>query len=194
METELKETAFQIFQRYNPKLVKFRDMPRPYQYAMIYYMAIDGEAWELFEDVSNEKLNQLEKHYGRGNEEFWIEVNKEHKKNIAKTLSQYIEKYGDEEFWIGEIPTQDAIKYVVQFDDEDEITEEWYEPRNKENPLYGYHENHPKENRWPCIINTTFEDGKNYGGFWQDGWHRFTTYTYQGAKMIPAIAYPEKIS
>lgn len=154
-----------LIEEWGGEVMPFRDLPRPAQYAMAWYMAIDGEAWEMPPEfppyeVTFQKI----------------------KRDFSKTLPFFIEKYGDKKFGYVEIPTPVMTKAIMEGEEiRDQFKEfsdyhRWY---LKHGPM----PRHERRNRWPVIL-SSFEDETL-----QDGWHRFHDYVRQGAEVIPALYY-----
>ena len=171
--------------KYGVKILPFKKLPAPARYAIIHYMAIDGEAW----DVSD----QLAESFAKGHKMIakskgsYDKVRKLHKEAVIKSLKFYTEKYGDRKFGYGLIPTKAFVKEIWDRDDGvkdwkmDGMTfkeyQEWYFKEGASMP------NHPKTNRWSCILSSfDFE-------VLEDGWHRFHSYVMRGDKTIPCVHY-----
>lgn len=160
---------------YGGRVLLFKDLPRPFQMAMVHYMAIDGEAWEVLGAVA--KL-AFHKHSPK----VWANA-------ISKSLDLYVEEYGKEKFGMVNIPTEVLTQAIWNSKDAQESDfkktygtfenyAEWY--RN------GPHmPKHPAKDRWPVILG-----GDPIQEVLQDGWHRFHCYVKQNASIIPCIYYP----
>lgn len=168
----MKEQLKVFVQPHGGKIVLFKELPRPFQMAMIHYMAVDGMAWETLGSLD-------ELYFTKYDSKIWA-------KAIRKSLSLYVEKYGEEKFGMVYIPSLDLIKAIWDSQDAREFSHsyktfeayaEWYRK--------GHITYHPKSNRWPVILG----DNPRQETI-QDGWHRFHCYVHQGAKIIPCIYYP----
>jgi hypothetical protein len=141
-------------------IVKFADLPKPYQKAMIWFMAIDGCAWdgidisELYEDDVKLAFPEL--------------------------IPQYVELYGDTLFGIVNLSATD-LKSSVMLDEE--LSGE-HASWKEYHAWYGGGTKHPELDRWPVILSS--EDFETL----RDGWHRFHGYIRDGAVEIPALFYP----
>ena len=158
-----------LVKKHGGKKVAFRNLPESHQMALVWYMAVDGDAWD---------------------ELFILRGNKTLKRNIRKVLPKYVKKYGHLKFGMVDVPTE-AIKAVIEqgFDDDREFKDfdsyhKWY--------LLGQDiPKHSRTNRWPCIL-----DSSNRPAHWdilEDGWHRLHFYIKDGHKTIPCISYLPKI-
>ncbi len=142
----------------------FRELPIPYQLAMTYYMAIDGEAWNLTCDYTEARLD---------------------KEVLRRELINVRKRYGDTLFGTALISTKRLVQAVFQDEYLGQAYPDWkaYQAgftRNCSIPR------HPRTQRWPVIL-SSFEDETL-----QDGWHRFNSYVRDGHKRIPAIFYPKR--
>lgn len=133
--------------------------------AIAWYMAIDGEAWELtIKEIPN----------GQHNLKHWL----------STTGLSVIEKlYGDRRFVIAEIAMSDLQQCVMQ---DPEILENWDSWKD-------YHQwyiqaaddipSHSSRNPWPVILASTHKETI------EDGWHRFHRYSQIGMNTIPCIIF-----
>jgi len=162
--------------KYNAKILPFKELPNEACYAIIHYMAVDGEAWE----VSDELAKSFEQGWNKLD---YRKVQNSHKKAIAKSLKFYTTKYGNLKFGYVNLPTsiakQECLKRMKET--EEEIND------------FGYYHNwyiqggempkHTNVKKWPCIL-SSFDDE-----LFQDGWHRFHRYIQLGCKTIPCVFY-----
>lgn len=143
----------------------FRNLPRPAQLAMAFYMAVDGEAWPL-----PPKYVPYEVSF------------RTIKRDFPSMLPWFVKEYGDRKFGYVEIPTEILIREIMaDADIEDQFKEfadyhRWYV---KHGPM----PRHEPRNRWPVILSSEEDETL------QDGWHRFHDYVRQGAEIIPALYY-----
>ena len=141
----------------------FKELTIPYQLAMTYYMAIDGEAWDLTCDCLTARLD--------------AEI-------LKRELISVRKRYGETLFGTALIPTKRLIEAVLQ----DEYIAQNYP--NQEAYLADLLNNwevpeHPRTQRRPVILSSSDEETL------QDGWHRFNCYVRDKHRTIPAIFYPK---
>lgn len=140
--------------------VAFRDLPLSHQLAIVQYMAVDGEAWDiLFEDSADAEAV---------------------KASLVTAMPAYVQRYGYKKWSVAVIPV-DVIKEAVMADEEiagafacwDDYAA-WY-------GASGCVPSHGPENRWPVILS-----GDDYETL-ADGWHRLHSYIRAGHADIPAV-------
>lgn len=158
-----------LIRRFGGRMMPFRELPVPAQLAIAWYMAVDGEAWELPPQfvpyhVSVQKITR----------------------EFRSMLPWFRKEYGSKRFGYVEIPTDvltdEVMEDVWMAEDlppmrDFEEYHRWYVGQ-KHMP------DHPATGRWPVIL-SGFEDETL-----QDGWHRLHDYYRKGAEMIPAVYYP----
>lgn len=138
----------------------FSELSTQYQFAIIWWMAVDGEAWDIVDLSIFSNIDAI-------------------KSNLINLLPEYIKYYGNVEFSVGEVRTEDIINSVMQ--DEDIASSfnswsdyhEWY--------LSGEMPEHSKEKRWPIFLSS--DDYETI----LDGWHRFHSYVKNKDESIPII-------
>jgi len=175
-------TNKQIIKKYGGKTVAFKDLPLHHQFAYAWYMAIDGEAWELFDSAPDNKTNYYT-----------------HLKNLRKwmfrNMDLYISRYGKTRVGVLDVPMSDFTKLAYEYSEKwhDDIGfneggfkdfdayHKWYMKQRK-----GEFKAHT-DNDYPGILNG-FE--KDESGILEDGWHRFHTYYKKGLKKMPLIYFP----
>ena len=174
-------TNKQIIKKYGGKVVAFKDMPKPYQMAIAWYMAVDGEAWDIFYSAPDNNVS-YEKH------------TKALRAWMSRNMDLYVSRYGKKKFGMLTVPMADfarlayeysvtahsdlfEVEYIKSFED----YHKWYMKQSK-----GEFKLHT-ETTWPGILND-FE--KDESGILQDGWHRFNTYYKKGLKKMPLVYYP----
>jgi len=176
------KTVTDLVNQHGAKISKFKDIYTEAQYALIQYMAVDGEAWEVSE--------KLEKAFQRcwkirGNVP-WEKESAITKKTIMDSLLYYIDNYGDVEFGTVNLP----IKYAKA---------ECFRRLNNNGESFDsfndYHkwfmgdsgvEKHSIKSKWPCIL-SDLSDTKD--DLFQDGWHRFHRYVELKCRFIPCVFY-----
>jgi hypothetical protein len=170
-----------LARKHKARIVKYRDLPTTHQLAITFYMAINGEAWGL----SDQLCSAVEE--TRMNTDW--EIHHRLFKKALRTkgsLSFYAEQYGNWKFGIVDIPTKVLCKELMRRNKElrqDFKTfkefKTWWKNNTPERP------NHRRTNRWPCIL-SGFDDE-----VLEDGWHRFYCYTERGDATIPCVFYPD---
>lgn len=162
--------------RKGAQVVKFRNLPKAAQLALVHYMAVNGEAWEL--------APQLEPDHKPGwkqNRESWASY-------LSKTLPFYIQRYGD--YRIGYAPcipterlTAAVMRNPVLAGDFESWADyhKWY-VTNMDMPTYQVVRNR----MWPVIL-SSYDDETL-----QDGWHRLNHYIQRGAECIPGLFYVDQ--
>jgi hypothetical protein len=80
-----------LARKYNYKILPFKELPVEARYAIIYYMAINGEAWEIADELKKAWEKGLPK-INTGTEKYWNKVDSIVKKTIkdAKCMKFYI--------------------------------------------------------------------------------------------------------
>jgi hypothetical protein len=161
-------------------LLKFRLLPPECQLAMIHYMAIDGEAWEIPDGLNTE----IESHqkWLRGEVD---DINSMNAWNAAlfRYLPFYVKTYGQEVFGYIASLSLSALCAAVMLD---EGMEEWNRDWDAYHRWYMEKaQKHPITNTdWPVIIGS-FPDE-----ILQDGWNRFHQYVEMGKPFCRALWYP----
>lgn len=141
---------------------RFADMDAPAQMAIIWFMAVDGEAWDSV-DLSSLSEDEL-------------------KTGVAELIPQYVKFYGDVLFGCASLSTKvicDAVMCDLDIADGFHTWEQyhtWY--LQSETPM------HPKDGRWSVILSS--DDDETL----RDGWHRLHSYIRDGADEIPSVFFP----
>lgn len=138
----------------------FSELPTSHQLAIIWWMAVDGDSWNSVNLSSFLTTDDI-------------------KSNLVILLPEYIKNYGDVEFSIGLLKTEDIINSVMQDEDIADSFSSW----NEYHEWYSSGEmpKHPKEDRWPIFLSS--DDYETI----MDGWHRFHSYVKDGDLLIPVI-------
>jgi hypothetical protein len=156
---------------YGGKLVPFKDLTKPYQLAIIHYMAIDGEAWGLFGNMDcycNSTPSKI-------------------KRELEKNLPEYIKRHGRRKFGVMNLPIDICKKLIMKVEAiAGESLEKEHGSFDEYHAWYTTYDmpNHTNRNPYPCIL-SSFNDE-----LFQDGWHRFHRYVELKMKMIPCVYYP----
>jgi len=180
------------------QILPFRDLPKPYQMAIAWYMAANGEAWTdvdylgdaeppprpyetmphaEWEKLSRDEQSRLANEWHRS----WDATVKE---RIEAALPEFCEHYGDVPFGVASIPTEAAKASVMQGED---VVSDWDGDWDRYHAWYIGHSDmpdHGRTDRWPCVM-SSYETET-----FQDGWHRFHSYCRAGDADIPVVFYP----
>jgi hypothetical protein len=184
-------TRSQFIKKYGGKTIKFKDMPFEHQFSLAWYMAVDGEVWELPKEYKPSQ-KYINSNYFR-----YI---KELSKEFKKALPIIVEEHSEEKFGLLNVPMKDFIKILwgkhkklrgkhkkLNCEDIPEIEEgqkdfktyhKWYMTERK-----GEFINHTS-NKFPSILDGTWTDE-----LIQDGWHRFHVYVEKGLKKMPLVYF-----
>lgn len=144
---------------------RFSDLALPFQKAIVWFMAVDGDAWDRVELPST------------GDAEAF-------KSALWELLPQFVEHYGGIQFGKACLAKAALVESVMS---DEEIAHfhacwddyhSWY-IRRCEIP------NHPEAGRWPVILSSDPSETI------RDGWHRFHSYMRDGAAEIPAVFFPK---
>jgi hypothetical protein len=152
------------------KILPFAKLSKPYQLAIVHYMAFDGEAWKV------------EGFPAKGMVKNW-EINKIY---LKKVLPEFVKKYGKVKFGVMNLPTKIMLSQHFKFN---AFNEQKGFKNNYNEYLHHYLNNkntvcHSKKNRWACILHDNYE-------LLQDGWSRWHCYIQQKAKKIPCVFFHE---
>lgn len=150
-----------VIMKENFQAQKFENLSIPCQSAIIWYMAIDGCAWDKV-DLSS------------------FTNDEDIKKSLTSLIPQYIKHYGKIEFYFGIIDVEVVKKSVMNDEDISSEFSSWHEYHNWYLSL-GDMPNHPKKDKWPIILSS--DDHETI----HDGWHRFHSYAKNNEKHIPVI-------
>jgi hypothetical protein len=144
-------------------IVKFADLPTPYQMAIVWRTVMECDGWE---EVSIP--------------EWKSEV--EAKAGLALLLPQYVELYGEELFGTVTL-SADALKSSVMRDEQIAAGYAGWDDYHADYTR-GRTPKHPEADRWPVLL--SYDDHET---LW-DGWHRLHSYIRDGAVEIPAVFNP----
>jgi hypothetical protein len=150
------------------EIKKFGDLDVPSQKAIIWYMAIDGEAWDLLGEVGRQEFGDYDGLH----------------RAVAKEIPKYVAKYGNKKFGVASIPA-DVMK-AAWLENMVAIgaygSWEAYQKATASRAL----PQHPPTDRWPSIL------GSEHDEVLQDGWKRCASYMEAGHTDIPVVFYPER--
>jgi len=153
----------------NYNIVKFKNLPKEYQLALIWYMAIDNDEW------SDESFRIPEVDFTEEPSAF--------KERLALTIPAFVDKYGEFDFGVSLINTERLKKVVL----ENESINDDYSNWDDYHDWYVAEEGfvlHSHKHRWPIILADDNEE------VIKDGWHRFHNYVHNGDIDIPAVFLP----
>lgn len=163
--------------KYGAKILPFKKLSAEYQYALIYYMVVNGAAWDVSPELSKAFIE-----FHREKSE--IKSDLILKRAIKKSIQFYIDLYGDCKFGKVFLPVSLLKKNIMNETDVSESFEDFKDYHNWY--LSGFNNpNHTKKNRWPCILS----GGKEGYDILEDGWHRFHRYVQLGCRNIPCVFY-----
>lgn len=147
-------------------ICSFRKLPDTHKLAIIWYMAIDGCAWDNFD---HDHLNE--------------DALKEH---LPAMLHHYDEVYG--ETLVGFIQLGvEKIKASVMADDEISDSHDSWDEYHAWYLNGGDIPSHSENNRWPVILSSDNSETLT------DGWHRFHRYmSSEKTTFIPAVFFPNE--
>lgn len=173
-----------LAKKHGGKSMLFKDLPVEAQRAIIHYMAVDGEAWEVH-DILGAAFEKCWKVRGKHPEKEDAIIKQAWR---SKSLMRfYIEKYGHLKFGYVHIPSSILMYETLRRD---------YELKKQFSAWKDYHDwyksfgdmpRHTNKNLWPCILS-----GFN-NEVLEDGHHRFHRYVELGVKKIPCVYYLEGI-
>lgn len=150
------------------EILSFSQLPVPYQLAMAWYMAVDGEAWHDFVEIPE-----------------MVADHPDFMATFEALLPRFVESYGNVPFGVTTLSAQQVKDAYMgdaeisadfaSFDD----YHQWYVSHN-DTPVYG------QEGRWPAIL------GDDNSEAFQDGHHRLHSYLRAGHADVPLIFYPDR--
>jgi hypothetical protein len=178
-----------LIRAHGGRVLKFRDLPRTAQLALVQYMALDGEAWELAPSLDS-GTEEFRRRHDRGRDGLTETTTRAWEKTLAKFLPFYVGKYEGFDFGhLKAVPMSALIANVMQ--DGDDMREDWGGDWKKYHEWYkghGYKHQAIGDDPWPVVL----------GGFHdetlEDGWNRFHLYYDQGRTHIPAVWFPMRQS
>lgn len=142
----------------------FRDLPLPFQCAIVYYMAIDGCAWDcgaLGDAESSDEVKAL----------------------MPSTMNLYISKHGDSKWGVAYL-SADRIKSAILSDPDIASEFSTWEDYSRWYMAAGDVELHANTDRWPSILANDGDETL------QDGNHRLHSYLHLGHADVPLVFFP----
>ena len=167
--------------KYGAVVKTYRNLPLHFQRAIAFYMAVDGEAWDIPNtNWRNHPYWKTDRHTNKDRDNYDAYLFR----RMIRNMPFLITKYGHKKFGMGEIPSDILATEMIK--------DGWPDPKIKTLDQYREWllknmgiENHPIINRWPVIL-----DSDHYGNsVLQDGYTRFSTYWLRGDKTIPVVYY-----
>lgn len=151
------------------RIERYADLPQPHQLALANYLAFEQRGWapELVIDGIRDKRGLSAA--------------------LVQALPALVERYGERLFGMARLPASEVKRAVMGDVDVDldvwpnwAAYHAWYCL-----PASGPVPDYPKQGRWPVILSNHPAETL------QDGWHRLHCYARQGARVIPAVFFPE---
>ena len=165
----MNKSILKLIKKQNNGKNKFKDLPRQHQYAIIHYMAIDGEAWDVPEGYDAE-ANSIKR-------TDFDSVCRFNRAYIKKNVKYWVDKHPNATFGmisLSRAETLDALRELHP----DAVKDGEYDHPEKPS-LKHYNE------KWPVIL-SSFDDE-----FIQDGWHRLGVYLQTTMRKIPAVFFAD---
>lgn len=135
------------------------------QKAVAWYMAVDGEAWEIPPRLAK-----------------WFDFKRiVGSKQISRYLAYYRKNYGMCRFGRADITTEDLLRVMTPYAVKNGLAENMLEHFKSSSSYHQADDKIP----WPVILAADEE-------IIQDGWNRLTCYVQRGMEKIPAVWYPFK--
>jgi hypothetical protein len=159
-----------LTKKYGDQVKLYKNLPKHYQIAIAFYMSIDADNWEFPTTYWKEKLT-----WGDKFEKYLMNVVK---RNLKK---HYIKKYGNKKIGVVEMPTNVVVQKIIEAgypNPRIKTKEDYIEWTKKFMDV----PNHPKTNRFPCLLNNN--------GVLFDGHSRFSCYLLRGDENIPCVYFP----
>ena len=158
------------------KTMAFKDLPMGAKMAMIWYMAINGGAWETPDNVGDIKFNWAAK---KG---ITKETELKYQRFLQRNMAWFDKRYGNKRFGLAMVPREEYEKSLLaNFKKNPEMTHLHTKEAFLEE-FKGVGVNH-KTAAWPVIFSTFPEE------LIQDGWHRQHCYLSKKFPVIPCLYY-----
>lgn len=143
---------------------QFKDLPISHQKAIVWFMAVDGDAWDGV-DISFLSENEL-------------------KHELINLMPKYIKVYGEKLFGSISLDVDSLKKSIMNDIDISDSFKSWEEYHSSyiafDVPKYSHKE------RWPVILSD--DDSETL----HDGWHRFHSYVRDNASYVPVVFFPKE--
>lgn len=150
------------------KILKYRELPRTHQLALLQFFGIDTDGWDVLFDQTDLDGSALSEAF-------------------VNALPAYVKEHGDSLWGVLTLDTRKLIQSVMADPDIASSYVNWAAYTADycfagDVPTYG------PDDMWPVILS---EDPYET---LLDGWHRFHSYARSGFKAIPAIfSLPERL-
>jgi hypothetical protein len=184
----MKQRITKLIQANKGTVKLFRDLCQEAQLALIQYMALDGEAWELAPGI-DKIIDQHQRHLRKRPSK--QEVTKKNKA-LAKCLPFYIKMYGKAKFgYVAAVPMAALVEEIMRdANRQRDWTHDWKQyhdwymgkSTNSAKPKHGA----PAKQPWPVIL-SSFNDETL-----EDGWTRFHQYAERKMATCPAVWFPQQ--
>ena len=163
-------SGVKLASKYHPKIMPFSELPIGARMAIIWYMAVDADAWNLPEEIQGVGLEGGGKRLANG---------------IRKHLRYFDQVHGRTRFGYVEIPTSVLLDAIEKAHQGLEKSGKPYHklPPTSSNSARWLYAGSKSLTTWPCILDDTF------GDILQDGWHRLDRYVEAGLPQIPCVFY-----
>jgi len=162
-----------IINKFKGTKVAFRDLPLNHKLAIIWYMAVDGEAWAMPDEY-------LPSFSGWS----WAKM-KRIREFLKKNISHFDKEYGHLKFGIVNVPMpafSDMVYKVASTSEDHNENEKSFKDMNRrylsESPCPIH-----TELGWPAILNCSENDHLLI----EDGWHRMNVYFKKKVKVMPLV-------
>jgi hypothetical protein len=156
---------------YGGQVIPYRDLPRPAQLAMAYFMAIDGQVWRT-PDWFDAKWNKV----------YPDEI--ACRKVFERALPHFIRRHGLRKFGYVVIPMnvlEDAVMACSHDEDFPDNFAEYHRRYTQIGNGMNYRPSYNRRNPWPVILDSTGNE------LFKDGWHRFHRYVDLGLLTVPCL-------
>ena len=168
----------QIISKYKGVKVAFKDLPINHKLALVWYMACDGEAWEMPDNYTPSRCSWT-----------WAKM-KRTREFLRKNIAHFEKTYGHLKFGMVNVPMEVFGEIVLkvakggcEVDDYSDMKS--FKEMNKRYMDNGDCPIHT-ELGWPAILNSSCNDD---GMVIEDGWHRLNTYYKKKVKVMPLVYY-----
>ncbi len=164
-------TIQQLIKKNKGKVKLFKELDLESKLAIIWYMAINGEAWKIKSlGIIRTRADQIK-----------------YKNYIISNIKKFDSKYGNLPFGIVNLPLSDIKEYIVNHFLKNGIS------RSFQSWIAEYIKNwKPRVHRnfkWPVILSSD----EHFDNIFQDGYHRFADYVRRGATEIKSVYYIDGI-
>jgi hypothetical protein len=184
----------ELIRNHRGVVMPFSQLPAAAQLSMAYYMAVNGEAWELPAEVEDAYFNCSQQWQAKSLEAIRMgeTASGEHdavyrpaKDAFIAALPFFIKKYGERKFGLVTVPAAALVVAYLQFHRDDD---------DFPGDFDGYHEwfmdhcgtEDHGDSVWPVILDSTGD------ALLQDGWHRLHSYVERKLEQIPCLYYPRR--